>query len=263
MDSKKTGQLISARRGQLGLTQKQLAQRLHISDRTVSRWERGVGFPDLSLLEPLADLLGLSVLELLHGEPDRQPAQSSEAERRIREVFRAAARKLRRIRRLLMALGALLVCALLGLAVLWCNPDRLFSTDTAVVSPARALELCPFALITTQEYALADQVREAGPQELEKLEGQLQSALDIQGEPAERTELVSTGGDFVYVDYTRGRYRCILTIYEDGRLTKLSCIYNPQGRVQCLMDNQDNLTFTRYRESRMLLAPLVSASQGR
>ena len=76
MDSRKTGQLIAQQRGALGLTQKQLASQLHISDRTVSRWERGVGYPDLSLLEPLADALGLSVVELLRGErlpPEQQP----------------------------------------------------------------------------------------------------------------------------------------------------------------------------------------------
>ena len=81
MNSKKTGQLIAQQRGALGLTQKQLASQLHISDRTVSRWERGVGFPDLSLLEPLADALGLSVIELLRGEhlpPEQQPTPQTE-----------------------------------------------------------------------------------------------------------------------------------------------------------------------------------------
>lgn len=62
MDCQKTGQVIARRRQELGLTQKELAQGLNISDRTVSRWERGVGFPDISLLEPLSDALGLSVL---------------------------------------------------------------------------------------------------------------------------------------------------------------------------------------------------------
>lgn len=42
MDVKKTGQLIAERRKELGLTQKQLAERLHVSDRAVSKWERGV-----------------------------------------------------------------------------------------------------------------------------------------------------------------------------------------------------------------------------
>ena len=68
MDREKTGALIAAARKERGLTQKELAERLHISDRAVSKWERGVGFPDVSLLEPLADALGLSVISLLHGE---------------------------------------------------------------------------------------------------------------------------------------------------------------------------------------------------
>lgn len=68
MDNAKTGTLIAMRRKELGLTQKELAEKLHISDRTVSKWERGAGFPDVSLLEPLADVLGLSVLDLIEGE---------------------------------------------------------------------------------------------------------------------------------------------------------------------------------------------------
>ena len=51
MDREKTGALIAAARKERGLTQKELAERLHISDRAVSKWERGVGFPDVSLLE--------------------------------------------------------------------------------------------------------------------------------------------------------------------------------------------------------------------
>ena len=72
MDQKKTGALIAARRKELNLTQKVLAEKLHISDRTVSKWERGVGFPDISLLEPLADTLGLSVLDLIQAELDQR-----------------------------------------------------------------------------------------------------------------------------------------------------------------------------------------------
>ena len=70
MDTHRTGQLIAARRKELGLTQKQLAGQLNVSDRAVSKWERGAGFPDIALLEPLADALGLTVLSLLHGEAD-------------------------------------------------------------------------------------------------------------------------------------------------------------------------------------------------
>ena len=55
------------------MTQKELAAALHVSDRAVSKWERGAGFPDISLLEPLADALGLGVLDLLRGERGTVP----------------------------------------------------------------------------------------------------------------------------------------------------------------------------------------------
>lgn len=55
------------------MTQKELAAALHVSDRAVSKWERGAGFPDISLLEPLADALGLGVLDLLRGEQGPPP----------------------------------------------------------------------------------------------------------------------------------------------------------------------------------------------
>lgn len=68
MDRQKTGALIAQMRKERGLTQRELAEQLHISDRAVSKWERGAGFPDVSMLVPLAEALGLSVLELLQGE---------------------------------------------------------------------------------------------------------------------------------------------------------------------------------------------------
>ena len=77
MDSGKTGALIAEARKARGLTQRQLAETLHISDRTVSKWERGAGFPDVALLEPLADALGLTVRSLLRGEAEPPEAESA------------------------------------------------------------------------------------------------------------------------------------------------------------------------------------------
>lgn len=65
MDTAKMGDKISTLRNHKGWTQKQLAEQLHITDKAVSKWERGLCFPDLSLLEPLATLLSVSVPELL------------------------------------------------------------------------------------------------------------------------------------------------------------------------------------------------------
>ena len=71
MDRYVTGAVIRRLREQKGLTQEELAERLYVSGKAVSKWETGKGFPDVSLLEPLARALGLSVIELLSGEDVR------------------------------------------------------------------------------------------------------------------------------------------------------------------------------------------------
>lgn len=68
MDAKTTGALIAARRRALALSQAELAERLHVTDKAVSRWETGRGMPGLDSLEPLSEALGLSVSELLSGK---------------------------------------------------------------------------------------------------------------------------------------------------------------------------------------------------
>lgn len=65
IDKKKFGAFVSELRKEKGYTQKDLAQRLYISDKAVSKWETGVSFPDTALLVPLADLFGVTVTELL------------------------------------------------------------------------------------------------------------------------------------------------------------------------------------------------------
>lgn len=68
MDNEKTGKLISSIRKDKGLTQKQFADSLGVSNATISKWETGKGFPDISLLEPLASVLDITVSEVLAGE---------------------------------------------------------------------------------------------------------------------------------------------------------------------------------------------------
>lgn len=63
-----TGSVIRQLRELRGLTQAQLAERISVSDKAVSKWETGRGLPDITLLEPLAEVLGVSVLELMRGE---------------------------------------------------------------------------------------------------------------------------------------------------------------------------------------------------
>lgn len=68
MDQKKTGKFIAEERKKRNYTQRELADKLGISDKTVSKWECGNGFPDVSLLLPLCNELGFTVNDLLSGE---------------------------------------------------------------------------------------------------------------------------------------------------------------------------------------------------
>ena len=76
MDRKSIGAFIAALRKANGMTQKGLAELLHVSDKTVSRWEVGDGAPDLALIPVIAEIFGVTCDELLRGE--RRPAAANE-----------------------------------------------------------------------------------------------------------------------------------------------------------------------------------------
>lgn len=68
MDYDKIGSFIQQKRKEKDLTQKELARKLYLTDKAVSKWERGLGCPDVSTLEKLSEILGVSILSILNGE---------------------------------------------------------------------------------------------------------------------------------------------------------------------------------------------------
>ena len=74
MDNKKFGQFILKLRKEKGWTQLELAEKLNITDKAVSKWERGTGFPDIKMIEPLAEVFNVSILEIMQSE--RIPGQT-------------------------------------------------------------------------------------------------------------------------------------------------------------------------------------------
>ena len=68
MDNIKFGEFIATLRKEKNWTQAELAQKLNVTDKAISKWERGLGFPDIKTIEPLADALGVSVLEIMQCE---------------------------------------------------------------------------------------------------------------------------------------------------------------------------------------------------
>lgn len=78
MDAKTTGRFLAELRKEKGYTQKELGDKLMVTDKAISRWETGKGLPDTSLLKPLSDILGVSVGELLAGK--RMPPEQTKEE---------------------------------------------------------------------------------------------------------------------------------------------------------------------------------------
>lgn len=72
MEAKELGHFIADLRKEKQMTQAELAERLHVTDKAVSRWERGIGYPDINTLEPLADALGITLTELMNCARDEE-----------------------------------------------------------------------------------------------------------------------------------------------------------------------------------------------
>ena len=87
MDQMKTGKFIADMRKTQGLTQKELAEKLGLSDKTISKWECGNGMPDNSIMLELCDILHISVNELLSGERLSSENYSQKAEENIMNLI--------------------------------------------------------------------------------------------------------------------------------------------------------------------------------
>lgn len=90
MDQIKIGRFIADERKRKGYTQKQLSEKIGISDKTISKWERGNGFPEVSLLLPLCDELEITVNELLSGERVSEEDYRKKAEVNMVNLVREA-----------------------------------------------------------------------------------------------------------------------------------------------------------------------------
>lgn len=115
MDAERMGRLIAAVRKERGMTQAQLGAKLFVSDKTVSKWERGAGCPDIRTIEPLAEALGLTLVELMRGERIEEAAISVEAAEQMLAETLQISRAGKSVGRVL-GWGAWL---LFGTAVLW------------------------------------------------------------------------------------------------------------------------------------------------
>ena len=118
MDQAKIGKFISECRKKAGLTQAQLAERLNITDRAVSKWETGKSLPDSSIMLELCDILGISVNDLLSGEVVTMDHYNKELEKNLLEMVKQKEEADRRLLKLEIVLGVIAVLPLIAAAVI-------------------------------------------------------------------------------------------------------------------------------------------------
>lgn len=112
MDLIKIGKYIAGKRKELGMTQKQLAEKLGMSDKSVSKWERGVCLPDVSVYSDLCLILGISINEFLAGEDIAQENIEKKSEENIIGVATDSKHKQKRLKAIICALLIIVVLAI-------------------------------------------------------------------------------------------------------------------------------------------------------
>ena len=111
MNTQKTGSLIASIRKEQNLTQQDLAAKLGVSSSAISKWERGIGFPDVSLIEPLAIALDITITELFKGERIENTIDN-EYETLLSDVVKVSTNEIRKKKKIMNWVIAIIVAAL-------------------------------------------------------------------------------------------------------------------------------------------------------
>lgn len=132
MDTVKIGKYIAQKRKNLGLTQREIAEQLGMSDKSVSKWERGVCLPDVSVYMELCRIIGISLNEFIAGEDIEQVELQEKSEQNILDVTEDGNYKKRRLK----AIIAVLVCICVAVTslsgyLLW----KRFHVETNYIEP--------------------------------------------------------------------------------------------------------------------------------
>lgn len=150
MDQIKIGKFISETRKALGITQRQLADALFISDKTVSKWECGKGLPEVSLMLPLCEELHVTVNELLTGEKIEETEYKKKAEENMMNLVQENQENRKRMA-LSVICGVITVIAVVALVVIAAYIDLPVIARAAVIAVALAVAAVGIGAAATLE----------------------------------------------------------------------------------------------------------------
>ena len=146
MDLVKIGKYIAEKRKALGLTQKQLAEQLGMSDKSVSKWERGICLPDVSVYLELCKILGITINEFLAGEDISEENLTEKSEDNLLQVAKDSKHRQKHLKGMIAVLALTAVLAIAATGVMWYRSVRTpknfiapYSMDSPEMNIARIL----------------------------------------------------------------------------------------------------------------------------
>ena len=147
MDATRFGLFVAEMRKENHMTQAELATKIKVTDKAVSRWERGLGFPDINSLEPLAEALGVSVLELMKSEKIVETnIQCGDADTVLTDTINAAehqkqVERQQEKRMILITIGAVAMLSIFALFIdnIGWRMENILFTSVGVVLPITSI----------------------------------------------------------------------------------------------------------------------------
>lgn len=112
MDNKKFGEFFVKLRKEKNLTQQDIAKKFNITNKAVSKWERGLSFPDISMLKPISEFFNVSILELLNGE--RSKSQEPDFDARVLVILKQLEREKKKKIRKVIITSVIIIILVLG-----------------------------------------------------------------------------------------------------------------------------------------------------
>ncbi len=148
MDQIKIGKFIAERRKKANLTQMQLAEKLDITDRAVSKWETGKAMPDSSIMLQLCDILGISVNDLLSGEVVTMDNYNKELENNLLEMIKQKEQADKRLLQIEIVLGIISVLPLIA-SIIFVNMMPMEEWKSCII-----VGICVLPLLTATPFAI-------------------------------------------------------------------------------------------------------------
>ena len=146
MDLVKIGKYIAEKRKVLGMTQKQLAEKLGMSDKSISKWERGICLPDVSVYLELCKILGITINEFLAGEDISEENLTEKSEDNLMQVAKDSKHRQKHLKGVIAVLALTAVLAIAAAGVMWYRSVRTpknfitpYDTDSPEMNIARVL----------------------------------------------------------------------------------------------------------------------------